>query len=87
MSTYRGTSAPEDREVRPVPTQAGESLASGVSWAAVFAGAVVTAAIGLTLMALGAGMGLSSISMWPSGATVSRAAPVGAVVWIIFVQL
>lgn len=86
MSAYRGPSTAEEREVRTSLAPAGESLASGVSWAAIFAGAVATAALGLTLMALGAGMGLSSISMWPSGASVSRVAP-GAVVWIIFVQL
>jgi hypothetical protein len=86
MSVYRGPSTPEAREVSTGPEPAGESLVSGISWAAVFAGAAVTAAIGLTLMALGAGMGLSSISMWPSAASASRVAPAAAG-WIVFVQL
>jgi len=36
----------------------------GVSWAAIAAGAVVTAAVSLLLIAFGAGLGLSSISPW-----------------------
>ncbi len=43
-----------------------EARQSGVSWPAVFAGAAVTAAIGSTLMTRGAGMGISSVSVWPS---------------------
>ena len=47
-----------------------EASHSAVSWAAVLAGAFVTAALGLILLALGAGMGLSSLSPWSaSGAT------------------
>jgi hypothetical protein len=37
---------------------------SGVSWAAVAAGAVATSALTLMLIAFGAGLGLSSISPW-----------------------
>lgn len=63
-----------------------EATSSGVSWSAVFAGAFATAALGFTLMALGAGAGLSSISMWPrAGFSTPRVAPL-AVVWIILVQ-
>src|ERR1700744_5710429 len=39
-----------------------EAAASGVSWAAVFAGAFAGAALSLILLALGAGAGLSSLS-------------------------
>ena len=42
-----------------------EATSSGVSWAAVVAGAFVAAALSFGLMALGAGMGLSSVSPWP----------------------
>jgi len=37
---------------------------SGVSWASIAAGAVVAAAVSLALLALGSGLGLSSISPW-----------------------
>jgi hypothetical protein len=61
-----------------------EALASGVSWPAVFAGAFVTAALSLTMLALGAGLGLSAISPWShvgaSAATVGSA----AIAWVIF---
>ncbi|SEF12207.1 hypothetical protein SAMN05444161_8711 [Rhizobiales bacterium GAS191] len=44
-----------------------ESRASGVSWAAVAAGAVATSALTLVLLAFGAGMGFSAVSPWNSG--------------------
>lgn len=74
---------------RPIPAAApaNESLLSGVSWGAVIAGAFVTAAIGLLLMTLGAGMGLSSISIWPTARGPLAHVATGAVVWIILVQL
>ena len=37
---------------------------SAVSWASIAAGAVVAAALSLALLALGAGLGLSSVSPW-----------------------
>ena len=37
---------------------------SDVSWASIAAGAVVAAAVSLALLALGSGLGLSSISPW-----------------------
>jgi hypothetical protein len=64
-----------------------ESVSSGVSWAAVIAGAFVTAALSFILMALGAGMGLSSVSPWPNaGLSASRVAPI-AILWVILVQI
>ena len=41
-----------------------ESGTSGVSWGAVVAGAFVAAALSLSLLALGAGFGLLSVSPW-----------------------
>jgi hypothetical protein len=43
---------------------------SGVSWASILAGAFVSAAVSLPLIALGAGLGLASVSPW-SGSVVS----------------
>ena len=37
---------------------------ASVSWASVAAGAVVAAAVSLALLALGSGLGLSSVSPW-----------------------
>lgn len=45
---------------------------SAVSWASIAAGAVVAAALSLALLALGAGLGLSSVSPWTdSGVSAS----------------
>jgi hypothetical protein len=64
-----------------------EVTASGISWAAVFAGAVAAAALSLILLALGTGVGLSSISPW-SGATDS-ASKIGttAICWLVASQI
>jgi hypothetical protein len=59
---------------------------SAVSWAAVIAGAVGAVAITLLLVALGSGIGLSSVSPWtalnPSATTFTLL----AAVWLIIVQ-
>jgi hypothetical protein len=64
-----------------------EAHSSGVSWAAVIAGAFVAAALSLILLALGTGMGLSSVSPWSntgaSASTIGR----GGIVWLIIIQI
>jgi len=63
-------------------TEAGDSA---VSWAAVFAGALVAAALTLILVGLGAGFGFASLSPWrggPSAATFTIAAGI----WLIVTQ-
>src|SRR6478735_11186390 len=55
--------------VQPTTTD-GEPSVAGVSWAAVTAGAVVSCALTLVLLAFGVGLGLSVVSPW-SGAGVS----------------
>jgi hypothetical protein len=47
-----------------VRTDSLASSVSAVSWASIAAGAVVAAAVSLALLALGAGLGLSSVSPW-----------------------
>jgi hypothetical protein len=70
-----------------VPLIANEGGSSPVSWRAVFSGAFVAAAIATVLMTLGAGMGLSSMSPWPTAGASARPIALGAVVWIILVQV
>ncbi len=64
-----------------------EAYSSGVSWAAVIAGAFVAAALSLILLALGTGIGLSSVSPWSnlgaSASTIDKA----AIVWLIIIQI
>jgi hypothetical protein len=46
------------------PGFSNDSNSSGVSWGAVSAGAFVAAALSLALLALGTGIGFSSVSPW-----------------------
>ncbi len=61
--------------------------ASGVSWAAIFAGAAAAAALSMILVVLGAGLGLASVSPWSSTAGTAGAIGVAAIVWLAFMQI
>src|SRR5471032_1717000 len=64
-----------------------EAHSSGVSWAAVIAGAFVAAALSLALLALGAGIGFSAVSPWANaGASASRIGRT-AIAWLVLMQL
>jgi len=69
----------------PYPNQ--EAHASGISWAAVIAGAFVTSALSLTLLALGAGFGLLSVSPWSGKGISATAAGTAAIIWLIVIQI
>lgn len=64
-----------------------EAHASGVSWAAVIAGAFVTAALSLTMLALGAGFGLLSTSPWSVRGMSRSPLDAGAIIWMIVIQI
>src|ERR1035437_137432 len=64
-----------------------EAYSSGVSWAAVTAGAFVSAALSLILLALGAGLGLSSVSPWSNVAASASSISMAAIVWLIVMQI
>lgn len=64
-----------------------EANASGVSWAAVIAGAFVTAALSLTLLALGAGFGLVSTPLWSRRGISGPPLDAPAIVWMIVIQI
>jgi hypothetical protein len=57
-----------------------------VSWAAVIGGAVGAVAITLLLVALGSGIGLSSVSPWYSANPTATTFTALAAVWLIIVQ-
>jgi hypothetical protein len=64
-----------------------EVSVSGVSWAAIFAGAVSASALSLILIFLGVGLGFSSVSPWENvGASASTIA-ISSVVWLAFTQI
>ncbi len=64
-----------------------ESNSSGVSWAAVIGGAFVTAALSLILLALGAGLGFSSVSPWSNIGASPSTLGTAAIVWLILMQV
>jgi hypothetical protein len=63
-----------------------EAYASGVSWAAVIAGAFVVAALWLILLTLGVGIGLSSVSPWANIGASASGIGAAAIIWMIVVQ-
>src|SRR6202158_3872889 len=71
--------------VEPVVTN--EASSSGVSWAAVIGGAAVAAATSLILLALGTGVGLSSISPWSNAGANASTVGKTAIVWLIATQI
>jgi len=61
--------------------------ASGVSWPAVIGGAFVAAAFYLILLALGAGLELSSISPWSSTSASPSSLTNVAIGWLVFSEI
>src|SRR4051794_41469694 len=64
-----------------------ESAIPGVSWAAVFAGAVAAAAVSMILVALGSGLGFASVSPWSTNNPSVTSFTVMAGVWLIITPL
>jgi hypothetical protein len=64
-----------------------EANSSGVSWAAVVAGAFVAAALSLALLALGTGIGLSAVSPWSNAGASTSAIGWTAIGWLVLTQL
>ncbi len=63
------------------------SNASGVSWAAIFAGAAGAASLSLILILLGAGLGFSAISPWANEGASAKALGISTVVWLALTQI
>lgn len=64
-----------------------EAYSSGVSWAAVIAGAFVAAALSLILLSLGTGLGLSSMSLWSHRGASASTLHKMAIIWLIIIQI
>jgi hypothetical protein len=60
---------------------------SGVSWAAIAAGAVASAALTLILVAFGAGIGLSSISPWAGSGVSATTFKIGSGIYLVIVAV
>jgi hypothetical protein len=64
-----------------------DNQTSGASWSAIAAGAVAAAAVTLLLVALGAGLGLSSISPWADVGVSATTFKVGAGIYLCCVAV
>lgn len=76
-----------ETSVRPEFYGRTEANSSGVSWAAVVAGAFVSAALAVILLSLGTGLGLSSVSPWSGAGASAAAISAGAIIWLILMQI
>jgi len=68
-----------------LPDGANEARRSGVSWGAIFAGAVAAAALSLVLYLLGSGLGFAAASPWSDNSGVAFG--ISAILWLTFTQL
>ena len=59
---------------------------SAVSWASIFAGAIVAIATTLVLLALGSGLGMATASPWPGAGATAATFAIGAGIWLIVTQ-
>jgi len=77
------------REVPPPESapESNEAHESGISWAAVVAGALVIAALSLVFLALGAGLGFASVSPWSGSGASASTVGVGAILWLVIIQI
>ena len=62
-------------------------VGSGVSWASIAAGAVVAAAVSLALLALGTGLGLSSVSPWANSGVSASTFKNAAGIYLVIVAV
>lgn len=60
---------------------------SGVSWAAIFAGATGAAALSLILIVLGFGLGFSAVSPWPGDGATAKQLGISSIVWLALTQI
>ena len=63
------------------------STHSGVSWAAIFAGATAAAALSQLLLMLGAGLGFSTMSPWAGEGLGAKGLGVSAIIWLAVTQI
>jgi hypothetical protein len=84
--TSRAQTGFVETPIRTEPRVHNEAHASGVSWAAVIAGAFVSAALAVILLSLGTGLGLSSVSPWSGAGASAAAVTAGAIIWLILMQ-
>jgi hypothetical protein len=76
----------EVTEVSNVAEPSVESSAAAVEWAAIIGGAVAAVGVSIILFTLGAGLGLSNVSLWSFANPSPTAFAIGAGLWLIVMQ-
>ncbi len=69
------------------PYPLGESSRSAVSWGAVIAGAVIAAALTITLVTGGAGLGFLAVSPWQNQGASGTSIAISTIVWLFVTQI
>ena len=59
----------------------------GVCWTGVIAGALTVASLGIILLTLGFGLGLSSVSPWAYKGVSGKTIAEGTIAWLVFSQI
>jgi hypothetical protein len=65
----------------------GEPAVAGVSWAAVAAGAIVSCALTLVLIAFGTGLGLSVVSPWAGSGISATTFKIGTGLYLVVIAM
>jgi hypothetical protein len=68
-------------------TDTGEPSVAGVSWAAVTAGAIVSCALTLVLIAFGIGLGLSVVSPWAGSGVSATTFKIGTGLYLVVIAM
>ena len=69
------------------PSAVADGNRSGVSWAAISAGAAAAAALSLILVILGAGLGFAATSPWADEGASAKALGISTIVWLLVTQI
>lgn len=86
-STLAGRSATSGMHDPLIRDVGNEAKASGVSWAAVIAGATVAAALSLSLLVLGTGLGFTAVSPWTGEGVSAEGIGFASIVWLILMHI
>lgn len=88
MANHPQTLPPDPVSIGPhAATRPMATAASGVSWAAIFAGAAGAAAVSFVLVLLGTGLGMSSVSPWSNVGITATTFGWATIAWVTFISL
>src|SRR5476649_2843496 len=87
MSLQRWEHIMTDTVVIQPGADTGEPAVAGISWAAVAAGAVVSCALTLVVLAFGIGLGLSVVSPWAGSGVSATTFKIGTGLYLVVIAM